>query len=79
MREHNVGEAPRSYREELRLREWRAVRREFCGGAYGCPGDYFRGAPADNCKSELLQRCPRCLSKTYADEEWIPYEMRNES
>lgn len=79
MRELRAREGARSYREELRLRERQAVRREFCGGAYGCPGDYFRGAPSENCKRDLLRLCPICWSKTYADEEWIPYEMRNES
>lgn len=75
---NKVPERGRSYREELRLRERRAVRREYCGGAYGCPGDYFRGAPSDNCRRDLSIRCPECWSRTYADEEWIPYEKRDE-
>ena len=33
-----------SYREELKTREPQAVDERFAGGAFGCPGEYFRGA-----------------------------------
>ena len=68
----------RSYREELELREKQAVRWEYCGGAYGCPGEYFRGAPAERCRGFFPKQCSACWSKVYADEEWIPYEKRYE-
>ena len=68
----------KSYRYELGLREAQRVRGEFYGGAYGCPGEYFRGAPVQrNCEIERMQ-CQRCWSRTYAGEEWIPYENRGE-
>lgn len=77
MREERASSVRNSYRNELKLRERQAVREEYYGGAYGCPGEYFRGAPAENCRSDLRRRCQVCWSKTYADEEWIPYEKRD--
>lgn len=78
MREDQTIRGRRSYRMELALREKQAVRAEYCGGAYGCPGEYFRGAPAENCRDGFPKRCDVCWSKSYADEEWIPYERRYE-
>lgn len=78
MREKRATKVRNSYRDELRARESEAVREEFLGGAYGCPGEYFRGAPAANCQSGFRTRCQMCWSNVYADEEWIPYEKRNE-
>ena len=68
----------KSYRDELRVREVQRVREEFYGGGYGCPGEYFCGAAVqENCKIERKQ-CEECWSRTYAGEEWIPYEKREE-
>ena len=68
----------KSYRHELRMRETQRVKDEFYGGAYGCPGEYFRGASVQkNCKIERME-CERCWSRTYAGEEWIAYENRGE-
>ncbi len=67
-----------SYRDELWVRQPQAVKDEFYGGAYGCPGEYFRGAPARNCHSIERAQCERCWGGTYASEEWIPYEKRDE-
>lgn len=67
-----------SYREELGTRQAQMVRTEFYGGAYGCPGEYFRGAPAGNCRSIRRERCEECWSGIYQSEEWIPDEKRDE-
>ena len=67
-----------SYRDELGARQAQAVRREFFGGAYGCPGEYFRGAPARDCRSVKRKACEECWSGIYQSEEWIPYEKRDE-
>ena len=67
-----------SYRDELTARQALAVREEFYGGAYGCPGEYFRGAPAKNCSSIRRERCEKCWSGIYQSEEWIPDEKRGE-
>ena len=66
-----------SYRDELRVRQAQTVREEFYGGAYGCPGEYFRGAPGKNCHIRREQ-CEECWSGIYQSEEWIPYEKRDE-
>lgn len=78
MRENRANKGKNSYREELELRERQAVREEYHGGAYGCPGEYFRGAPAEDCRQGFRKRCHLCWSMAYADEEWIPYEERDE-
>lgn len=65
-----------SYRDELGKRQARAVREEFFGGAYGCPGEYFRGAAAKDCKAVQRALCENCWSEAYAGEEWIEDEER---
>ena len=67
-----------SYREALRKREPEAVNEKFAGGAFGCPGEYFRGAPAKMCRGDFRRRCGGCWDRPYAQEEWIPYEKRDE-
>jgi len=67
-----------SYREELKTREAKSVDERVPGGAFGCPGEYFRGAAVwDRC-APLCVRCQVCWSQTYKGEEWIPYERRYE-
>jgi len=65
-----------SYRDVLRRREPHSVNTAFSGGAYGCPGEYFRGAAALDCRGEFRMRCVRCWSSPYGGEEWIPPERR---
>lgn len=65
-----------SYRGELGKRQAQAVREEFFGGAYGCPGEYFRGAAAKDCQVITRKRCEDCWSEAYAGEEWIKDEER---
>ena len=72
------GETGNSYREVLQRWEPEVVDERFTGGAFGCPGEYFRGAPLASCRSDLLRRCEDCWSRPYEDEEWIPYEKRDE-
>ena len=67
-----------SYRDELRKRQAQAVREEFFGGAYGCPGEYFRGAAARDCRRVERGLCQQCWSETYASEEWIRDEERGD-
>jgi len=67
----------RSYRDELWRRERKSVNAAFAGGAYGCPGEYFRGAAAQDCRGEFQVRCRRCWSSPYGGEEWIPPEKRD--
>ena len=67
-----------SYRDELKARESGLVDERFAGGAFGCPGEYFRGADAHDCRSGFRVRCENCWSRPYADEEWIPYKNRDE-
>ena len=68
----------KSYREELRLRDERAVNDAFWGGAFGCPGEYFRGAAAMDCRSGFRLRCPLCWGSPYGDEEWIGDDQSDE-
>lgn len=63
-----------SYREELSGRELRRVDERCPGGAFGCPGDYFRGAPAADCRPIVKSRCNMCWGTAYQNEEWIEYE-----
>ena len=65
-----------SYRDVLRRREPHSVNTAFSGGAYGCPGEYFRGAAALDCRGEFRVRCALCWSSPYGGEEWIPPERR---
>lgn len=65
-----------SYREELTDREPRAVDARCPGGAFGCPGDYFRGASAADCRPIARERCEACWGADYEDEEWIEYDER---
>lgn len=68
----------RSYRDELSLRDSRAVDDAFSGGAFGCPGEYFRGAAALDCRGGFKTRCRRCWGSPYGDEEWIREDQRDE-
>lgn len=67
-----------SYREELKMREPQSVDERFAGGAFGCPGEYFRGAPGFAHGCGFRERCEDCWNGHYANEEWIPYEKRDE-
>lgn len=60
-----------SYRAALEKREPRAVDERCPGGAFGCPGDYFRGARAEDCRPIVRTRCGECWESEYMDEEWI--------
>lgn len=64
-------ESKLSYREELRRREPGRIDPRYRGGAYGCPGDYFRGARAEDCRSVQRAQCEDCWESEYKDEEWI--------
>lgn len=77
MRKQVAKRTVRSYRDVLRERERQAVREEYAGGAYGCPGEYFRGAPQEDCREGFRRRCRSCWNTAYADEEWIPSEKRD--
>ena len=66
-----------SYRDELRRRERKSVNAAFSGGAYGCPGEYFRGAAAQDCRRGFRVRCRQCWGSPYGGEEWIPPEKRD--
>ncbi len=68
----------RSYRDELRLRDRGAVDDAFSGGAFGCPGEYFRGAAAMDCRAGFRIRCRLCWGAPYRDEDWIGEEQRDE-
>jgi len=64
-----------SYRDELGRHEPDRVNAEFFGGAYGCPGCYFDGAPIDDhksCRPLSAARCRDCWDKPYAQERWNP-------
>lgn len=65
-----------SYREALRVREPRSVDERCPGGAFGCPGDYFRGAPAADCRPLIKRQCDVCWAVEYKDEEWIENDER---
>lgn len=67
-------EAVLSYQEELQRKNPKRVDKRYRGGAYGCPGDYFRGAAAMDCRKDFEERCARCWSESYKDEEWIGNE-----
>lgn len=67
-----------SYREELRRREPGRIDPRYRGGAYGCPGDYFRGARAEDCRPVVRAQCEGCWEELYQDEEWIAYDERFE-
>lgn len=41
------------------------------GGAFGCPGDYFTGAKAEDCRQIDQAQCGRCWKELYQGEEWI--------
>ena len=66
-----------SYREKLKTREPQAVDERFAGGAFGCPGEYFRGAAVLACECGFREWCEECWNRPYGEEEWIPYEKRN--
>ena len=65
-----------SYRDVLRRQEPWAVNAAFSGGAFGCPGEYFRGAAALDCRGNFRVRCRQCWSEPYGGEDWIPPERR---
>ena len=60
-----------SYREVLETRAPHAVDERVPGGAFGCPGDYFRGAPAADCRPLIQGQCGVCWNGDYGNEEWI--------
>jgi hypothetical protein len=64
-----------SYRDELGSQQPERVNDEFFGGAYGCPGCYFDGAPIDDhlsggkkCRPLSTTRCRDCWDKPYQQE-----------
>ena len=64
-----------TYRDELREKDPGSVSSEYVGGAHGCPGDYFFGAPGyeiSRCQPILEKKCKRCWGETYAQERWTP-------
>lgn len=64
-----------TYLDELREQEPSSVSHLYMGGAYGCPGDYFFGAPCyerEKCWPIKEKKCKRCWDETYAQERWIP-------
>ena len=63
-----------SYRDELGLRQPERVDARYRGGAFGCPGDYFAGARAEDCRPPEEAKCRACWDGEYRDEEWIEYE-----
>ena len=63
-----------SYREALRRIEPRRVDERYRGGAFGCPGDYFRGGRAEDCRKPQEAVCRACWDGMYQDEEWIENE-----
>lgn len=65
-----------SFREALSIREPCAVDARCPGGAFGCPGDYFRGAPAADCRPLIKEQCDVCWAVDYQDEEWIDNDER---
>lgn len=64
------------YREALRCREPGRVDERYRGGAFGCPGDYFRGARAEDCRRPEAAMCRACWDGKYRDEEWIDDDKR---
>lgn len=60
-----------SYREALRRREPGRIDPRYSGGAYGCPGDYFRGAAAEDCRPIDRAQCEECWEGLYRSEEWM--------
>ena len=63
-----------SYREELRRRDGTRVDPRFRGGAYGCPGEYFRTPQSGDCRPIDRARCAACWGADYQGEEWIEHE-----
>lgn len=63
-----------NYRDELKKRDPGRVSATAIGGAFGCPGDYFHGAPVYEkvvCSPIKEQRCRRCWDAPYIGERWI--------
>ena len=63
-----------SYRDVLARREPGRIDERYRGGAYGCPGDYFRGARAEDCTPPTAAKCRACWDGTYRDEEWMEHD-----
>lgn len=64
-----------TYLDELREKDPSRVNSLYGGGAYGCPGNYFFGAPAferNTCWPMAEKRCEACWDETYAQERWTP-------
>ena len=64
-----------TYRDELREKDPSRVSSLSLGGAYGCPGDYFFGAPRYEpcqCSPVKEKRCRACWDEPYAQERWTP-------
>ena len=60
-----------SYRDALRRVQPERVDARYRGGAFGCPGDYFAGARAEDCRPPDGARCRECWDGDYGDEEGI--------
>ena len=64
-----------TYRDELREKDPSMVSDWRIGGAYGCPGEHFIGAPCyEPCKCSPVKekRCRACWGQPYAQERWSP-------
>lgn len=64
-----------SYRDELKERNPGMVSDRHIGGAYGCPGEHFFGAPVfekERCSPVKAKRCTECWGQPYAQERWTP-------
>lgn len=58
-----------TYKDKLKDMCPNAVREAFTAGAYGCPGDWFVGAPAWDSTKECNQ-CVRCWKGIYKKEKY---------
>lgn len=66
-----------SYRDKLKEHDPDRVNSIATGGAFGCPGEYFFGAPGyerSRCFPIKEKRCRRCWGRPYAQERCIPVD-----
>lgn len=67
-------ESDLGYRDVLARKEPGRIDLRYRGGAFGCPGDYFEGAKAEDCRQIDRVKCEVCWEELYQGEEWIEDE-----
>ena len=58
-----------TYREKLKIEHPELVDEDYIGGCFGCPGEYWKGAPNFSTQCKKLGECSKCWDQTIPGTE----------